>query len=189
MHPTCIKTATLIGIAIAAIASLPNASAQTHDIMSKLYDCKTIADDAARLECYDQGVGRLETAEKSGELMTIDRESVNQIKRESFGFNIPSLPKLKLFNRDKSNETAATKAEDMDDGTLTLTLKSHRIMANGRIKFYFVNGQVWEQTQTKRARKIRDGETTTLVIRPAAMGSYMAKINGKGTSLRVKRIK
>ena len=66
--------------------------------ISDVYACKTLADSTERLECYDNAVGRLEAAEKSGEVVTVSKKEVEKVERDAFGFNIPSLPGLgKLF--------------------------------------------------------------------------------------------
>ena len=71
------------------------ASAQETPI-ADVYACAGEADDAARLACYDAAVGRLKSAEEAGEITTVTREEVETVRRESFGFSIPSLPSLAM---------------------------------------------------------------------------------------------
>jgi len=84
-------------LATAALTILsPFASAETAASTQDVYACATIETDAERLSCYDSAVGRLKAAEDAGEVATVTREEVEQVKKDSFGFSIPSLPKLAL---------------------------------------------------------------------------------------------
>jgi len=183
------KTILLSAGLIASAAILPStASGQTPDVLAKLYECKALTDNAARLNCYDAAAGRVEAAQQTGELVAIDREAAEEIQRDSFGFNIPSLPKISLFNRaNKDKKDAPSAKADFDE--VVFPIKSVRKMNNGRVKFYLENGQVWQQTQDKRVPKIRSGQTYSLQIKKAALGSFMGRVNGKGSGIRIKRVK
>lgn len=150
---------------------------KTPEVLEALFACKTIASPEERLACYDEGVGRVEQAQSSGDLVAIDKESAQQIKRESFGFNIPSLPKIafpKLGGGD-----------DIDE-TVVLTIERYKVSPRKKYTFYMANGQVWEQIDGEVRRKPR-GKDQTLHIRPAALGSFIAQINGTGPGIRVRR--
>jgi len=68
------------------------------DELQAIYACKTIEDAKKRLACYDSSVGRFEAAEKSGEVVTVSKTTIEKVERDAFGFNIPSLPSLgKIF--------------------------------------------------------------------------------------------
>ena len=51
-------------------------STSSPNSLSEIYACADIADSTARLACYDASVGRLETAEKSGDIVTLSRSTI-----------------------------------------------------------------------------------------------------------------
>ncbi len=169
----------LIISCLAAPLSAQTAPA-TPQVLTQLYKCKQIVDDAARLTCYDAGVGRVEKAQKTGELVAIDREAAKEIKRESFGFNIPSLPKISFpsFGDDDDDKSALT----------VLQIKRSKKKARGDYIFYTENDQVWEQVDGLGLRRVPRGADNELHVRKAAMGSFLARVNGQGASIRVRRI-
>lgn len=167
-------------IAVLTVCSASNA--QTPDVVTKIYQCKSITDSKARLACYDDSVGRLEAAEKAGDIVTIDKEAAESIERDSFGFKMPNLTKLGLFKGDGDKPKKA-KFE-----TVVLPIKSMRIRGNRKFaRFTLENGQVWDQTYETRKLKLADGENV-LVIRKAALGSFLARINDTGPQIRVRRV-
>jgi len=165
--------------AISILVLLPS-QAETPASTADVYACATITDDTGRLDCYDNAVGRLKAAEDAGEVATITRDEVEQVKRDSFGFSIPSLPKLAL-----------PKLGGGDDGQLDEIQQSVVKVRTNPYKKVIVtleNGQVWEQTDSTKifVSKKRPAETAT--IKSAAMGSYKMKLDN-GRTFRAKRIK
>ncbi len=181
------KTLFSAAIVTALFMAVSNAQAQTPDVLTRLYKCKSIAEDAARLTCYDAQVGHVETAQQTGDLVAIDREAAEEIQRDSFGFNIPSLPKINLFNR--ANKDKSARRAKVEFADISLPLKSTRVMGNGKTRFYLENGQVWDQTQnaSQRIPKLKKEGGNVLLIKKASMGSFMGRVNGKGAGIRMKR--
>lgn len=185
------KTMLLSAGLIASAVILPStASGQTPDVLTKLYECKALTDNTARLNCYDSAAGRVEAAQQTGELVAIDREAAEEIQRESFGFNIPSLPKLNIFNRGNKDapDVKKVKIEKPTFTSVSLPIESVRTMSNGRVKYYLKNGQVWQQTETKRMGKYKSKQDNVLFIEKGAFGSYFGRVNNKGAKTRVKRV-
>ena len=176
-----------IPAAFILLATPLTANAQTPDILNKLYACKTITDAAARLECYDLNTGAVESAQETGELITIDKAEARKIRKESFGFNIPSLPQLGLFKRSETSKNSDV-SKNKDFEAISANIKSAKKSATGRHTFTLDNGQVWAQTQSARVPTIRKKRTYTMKIRRAAMGSYIGIINDTGAGIRLKRI-
>lgn len=160
-------------------AALAQNAPQTPEVLAQLYKCKTVSDDAARLACFDAGVGRVEQAEVNGELLAIDRQAAQEIKRESFGFNIPSLPRLSLpsFGGD----------DDEQQDVTVLAIERVKTNRSGEFVFYTKNGQIWEEINRTSMRARPKGDDMMLHIRKAAMGSFLAQVNGKGAGMRVRR--
>ena len=170
----------VLSITVLALPTAAQTTSPTPEVLDQLYKCKALTDDSARLACYDAGVGRVEEAQATGELVAIDREAAKEIKRESFGFNIPSLPKIGLPSFGSDN--------DADEVTV-LKIDRTKKKPRGDYYFYTENGQVWEQVDGAGLRRTPRGDDNTLHVRKAAIGSFLAQLNGKGSGIRVRRIK
>ena len=167
-------------LAIAAVFSLAALPALAEEVStSDVYACKAIASDAERLACYDAAVGRLKAAEEAGEVKTFTRKDVEQVKRESFGFSIPSLPKLAFGNKDDEGKA---KPDDLKE--VTEAVKSVG-GTRGALRVTLENGQVWVQIDDKSVNPRNQKEAR---IYQAALGSYKMKLDG-GLAFRVRREK
>ena len=161
-------------VSLPAVAEGP---ASTTDV----YACASIEDDAGRLACYDNAVGRLKAAEDAGEVATITREEVEQVKRDSFGFSIPALPKLALPKLGGGD----------DDGQID---EIQQAVVNARTNPYkkviitLDNGQVWEQTDSTRIYLSKKKPPQMAKIKSAAVGSFKMKLDN-GRTFRAKRVK
>ena len=54
--------------------------------------CRSIANSAARLACYDGSVAKLADASDKKDVVVLDRAEVQKTKRSLFGFDLPRLP-------------------------------------------------------------------------------------------------
>jgi hypothetical protein len=57
--------------------------------------------------------------------------------------------------------------------------------AGDRTAYYFTNGQVWAATEPGALRGAKPGMSVT--IKPAALGSFLASLDGRNQSQRVRR--
>ena len=162
----------LSAIAAICLVSLPAIAenASTGDV----YACAEITGNDERLACYDAAVGRLKAAEDAGEVTTVTRAQVEQAKRETFGFSMPSLRSFGFKNDDGSQEK-------FDE--VTLPVKSVSRDAAGKLRITLQGGQVWVQNDGMRIRPKNPSEAR---IYAAALGSYKMKIDG-GMAFRVRR--
>ena len=85
----------------AAIATLmasaaPAALAQSDDPVDDMLACRTIQDVEARLACFDATAAVVASARDSGDLVTVTRDELDAVEREGFGWDLPSLPALRL---------------------------------------------------------------------------------------------
>jgi hypothetical protein len=135
-------------------------------VFQAVLDCKLIVDSTERLACYDRTVESMQTASQQKELVVADRESVREAKKGLFGL---SLPNLKLFGSGKDDE---------------IKVKSFQDIADGKVIFVLEDGARWKQTDG-RQQFLKTGDT--VIIKKAALGSYMAKINGR-PAIRVMRL-
>ena len=144
--------------------------------LNALYKCAKIKAPETRLACYDKEVGRIKTAEDKKELVAIDAKAARKIKKEAFGFHIPSLPKLGLPKIGGNTKTEA------------LTAKVKSVRRSGR-KYIITleNGQVWQETGG-RLNYIPKGDLTA-TIKPKSMGSFVISLNNGKTTVRGLRVK
>lgn len=156
-----------------AIGAKPKAAPSP--LVQSLSACQRQTDDAARLRCFDAAAAALTEAASSGKVVLVDREDVRQTRRSLFGF---SLPKLPFFSGDDS-------AEDQSD-ELTATIASAGPIGYGKYRIKLEDGALWETTEA--AMGVNDPKSgQTVVIKKAALGSYMMRIAGQ-RGLRAKRV-
>ena len=141
-----------------------------------LVKCRQIADDDARLACFDAAAAGLQEAADKRELVVVDREQVRKTKRSLFGLDIPNL-----------NPFSGGKDDDEDEvKSIESTVASARREGNGRWLVTLEDGSSWMQTDDNPlALGPRKGNK--IKISKAAMGSYMMRV-GSQPGVRVKRI-
>lgn len=173
-----------------------------------IYACAAIPNDTERLACFDSAVPKVKQAETTGAIIAINSQSIQQLKQEAFGFELPSLlkfrvpplPKIGLPKIAKRSQIlpileagspdANTVLEQKDSGEITkvgFIIERYKQRPNGKYRFYLANGQVWEQTNPANVRIPRNTDRLIAEIRRAAMGSFLMQINGKGRAIRVRR--
>ena len=142
--------------------------------LADVYACADITADADRLTCYDNAVGRVREAQTQGQFVAVDRNQVQAMRRESFGFSLPNLANL-LSSRGNGDE-------DVD----RVELQVERVIAHGdgRSTFVMSDGQRWVQVDTRRSN-VQAGDT--VVVRRAALGSFMLLPERSRAALRVRR--
>ncbi|MGF1549176.1 MAG: hypothetical protein ACFBQW_01370 [Sphingomonadaceae bacterium] len=140
-------------------------------LLAELVKCRDIADERTRLACYDRQVAALDAAEARRELVVVDRAEVKKAERSLFGL---SLPETRIFTRDR---------ESID--RIETTVAAARQNARGKWSFVLEDGARWHQTDS-RELSIEPEKGDPIVIRKAAMGSYLANVKGQ-IAIRVKR--
>jgi hypothetical protein len=173
------RTMTLcLGAAVSVACAASQAAAAAPPLkrpaaLQAVVDCGKIAEDAERLKCFDAAVAKMTEAERSGDLVAIDREQRRAVTRQSFGFTLPSLA---VFDRgDKSDEA----------DKLTATLASASRNADNKWVFRLQDGAVWRQIDDNYlGRDPHPG--SAIVIRRAMLGSYILNVDGQ-PALRVHR--
>lgn len=166
--------------ALTLIAGADQASAQASkdaraQVFQGLMDCKGKSDPAERLACYDAAVGAMDVAEKKGDIVVVDREQAKAVRRQAFGFSLPSLA---MFEKGES-------PEELDQ----VALKAERVYRGGDGKWVFEleGGAVWAQTDTEALfREPKAG--SKVEIRKASMGSYFMNVDGQ-RAVRARRVK
>lgn len=141
-------------------------------VFAKVLECRKLVDPDARLACFDTSVAALETANQQKSLVVISEETVKETRRGLFGL---ALPRIGIF-RDTDDDEALKE--------LSTAIKSVRGV-DGAWVFTLEDGAVWQQTDGAYLRQPKVGQSIT--IRRAAMGSYIAKVEG-GLGFRIKRV-
>jgi len=148
------------------------------EVLNNVYSCASVSDSAARLECYDQAVGRLRQAQDGGQLVAVDRGQIQTLERESFGFSIPTLSSLiPNFGGDDSDEPSLERLE--------LAVARVVTRGSGRQAIVMENGQIWADTEIITNPTIREGDT--VIIRRGPLGNYLMSSPRGGAARRVRR--
>jgi len=125
--------------------------------------CRSVADSAARLACYDSAAAALDLAVTSKDLVVLSPGDVKETRRSLFGFSLPKLP----FLGDR----------DQEETEITAKLKGARSLGYGKWRLVLEDGAVWETTEGNRDQVIpRVG--TSVKIKRGVLGSYMINIDG-----------
>ena len=177
---------TIVGIAM-VVASVTMAIAaervrDSNHIRSRflvdLVACRSL-EAPGRLGCYDTHVAALDRAEATGEVLLIDKVQTREVRRGIFGLSLPGL--ARIFGDGKGDAGSGPAKIDR------IEAKIQRIdrLGNGRWVFLLEDGARWVQTDSlELATPPKAGQP--IVIRKAAMGSYLANINGQ-RAIRVHR--
>lgn len=152
--------------ALAAPPALAQAEAPARaSVLQNLLDCRAVSEDAARLACYDRAAGVIDQAEAKGDIVVVDREQARTVRRQAFGFALPS---MSLFSRGEPTE-------EIDE--ITATLAQARQGGDGKWTVRLQDGAVWQQIDTNPLHRTpRPG--MEVEIRQASMGSFLISIDG-----------
>lgn len=165
----------------AALAVLPTvAAAQSNDdaparpeLFEALVRCRAIADDAARLECFDAAAANLQQAQERRDLVVVDRQQVRENRRRLFGLPLPNLGGV--FGGDDEDEIDSIES----------TVASASQIDMGRWVVRLEDGSTWVQTDNEIiAGRPRPGQPVR--VNRAAMGTYMMRVNNQ-PGVRVRR--
>jgi len=169
------------GVLIAALsasqpiaAPAPAAAQDRAKELQQLIDCRKLTDNTARLACYDQAAASLDQAEAKGDIVVVNREQARKVRRQAFGFSLPS---ISLFERGEKPEEVA-QAEDK--------VVSARKLLTGKWELKLESGATWVQVDlTELPLDPKPGQTVR--IKKAAMGSFMMTV-GNQRAVKVHRI-
>ncbi len=157
----------------AAVSAKERPKPPTPAVVSQVVACTSVADAQERLACYDRAVAAMNAAEKSGDLVAMDRTHVQKTRRSLFGL---ALPDLGLFG------------DDSDEGASSIetTIRTVRMNPDGKYVVDLAEGGRWQQLDSRNF-VIDPKPGHPIRIRRAAMGSYLANVN-KQIAIRVRRV-
>ena len=168
-------------LALAACAFLPAAALgqaepgqQRPEAFETLLRCRAIAEDGARLRCFDEAAVALQAAAERRDLVVVDRAQVRESRRRLFGIRLPRLP---VFGGGGDEEDEVDQVEGV--------VASASQNGNGQWIIRLQDGALWVQTDNNPlAGWPRPGHP--VVINRAALGSYMMRVKGQ-PGIRVRR--
>lgn len=167
--------------ALAAVASIGGAVAvaQPQDegrsvIVQKLADCRQLTENSVRLACYDQAAAVLDQAEAKGDIVVVDREQARKVRRQAFGFSLPS---ISLFEKGEAQAEVENVAA---------RVASARQNGAGKWVIRLEDGATWVQVDSGELFTTpRAG--MTVKIRRAALGSYLMSVESR-RAFRARRV-
>lgn len=145
------------------------------EALSRVINCRAIQSAEERLACYDREVAAFDTAESTNQVVVMDRQQVRRTRRTLFGLVLPDLGVFGDNNTDPEEAVAQ----------IETTIQGATQNALGKWIIILEDGARWVQSDSRDlARHPRHG--MPIRIRRAAMGSYLANIDGQ-IAIRVRR--
>lgn len=172
--------------ALAQLAQPPGSA------LNSIYSCADLADPTARLACFDAAVARLRADEASGALIALDQPRAEAVRREAFGFSVPSLFRLRNPSAVTSQGTApavapaASIAEAAEEESQTFSIVRVSQRPSGTV-ITTESGQVWALTDP-RTLEGRANTPFQVRIRRATLGSFIMQVEGRNRGYRVRRV-
>ncbi|HEY8003335.1 MAG TPA: hypothetical protein VIE16_03855 [Phenylobacterium sp.] len=132
-------------------------------MLQQLIDCRKIADNSQRLACFDQAAAAMDQAEAKGDIVVVDREQARKVRRQAFGFSLPSIT---LFERGEKPEEIAN---------MEGKIAAARQNSSGKWVIRLEDGATWVQVDTNEVpNDPKVGDPVT--IRRASLGSYILSL-------------
>lgn len=174
VHRQCIAGAAVLSWALLATASVAQEnSGERAQLLLQLLQCRDVPEATARLECYDRVSASIDAAERSGDIVVVDRAQVSAARRQLFGFEVPNFT---LLDR-------GSVPERIEAVTASLVRASQG--GDGRWVFVLDDGSTWRQADSDPVRlSARSG--LEVRVRRASLGSYLLTA-GSSRAIRVRR--
>jgi hypothetical protein len=200
LRAVAVTTVSLLAVFSAAALAGPR-----DDVLDAMGKCATLADDKARLECYDGLAPRLRDA-LNVPPETLSHPPTKEEQQSWFGFNLDHLfgsgraPATQTtpepFGADKlaaapataAAGTAAAPAEPEEIDSITAGVTDYSVNPFGKFIVFLDNGQVWRQIDSDVAHFSRSSPNSVAIDR-GSMGSYNMRINDGNHIYKVTRVK
>ena len=147
-------------------AAAPRSAPPQAEVVKELTACRATTDDAQRLACYDRTAGALTAAQEKGEVVVVDRQQLQAVRRQAFGFHLPTLDLL-----------PHARAEAPID-RVTLTVRSAGLGGAGKWVLVAEDGAQWVQTDDLELLDPPHAGSQ-LAVRSGVMGSFFCKVDGQ----------
>ena len=141
--------------------------------VQSLLSCRSVADSAQRLACYDRAAQGFATAVEKKEVVMIDKARATEARRSLFGFSVPNFGALFGGGGDEISQVEGVVQEVTENGDGSLVVR-------------LADGSTWNQVDdTPVALPPRRGDK--VVIRRGALGAYFIKV-GSQPGFKARRI-
>jgi len=141
--------------------------------VQSLLNCRSIADSAQRLACYDRAAQGFADAVGKKEVVVIDKVRATEARRSLFGFTIPNFGALLGGGGDDISQIESTVTDAVENGGGGFTLR-------------LADGSTWTQIDdTPVALAPRRGDK--VVVKRGALGAYFVKL-GSQPGFKAKRV-
>lgn len=144
-------------------------------LLEKLTNCAEVSDRDARLGCYEAAAAELKAAEARGDIVMVDREQAQAVRRQAFGFELPS---LSLFDR-------GGRAEKLDRVSGRLAGASRD--GGGRWTFQLEDGATWTQVDSDPLL-VTPRAGMPVEVKTSLLGAYFLDVDGHA-GVRVRRVR
>ncbi len=173
-----VKSFLLAGGLIAMSCAWPNAGAHAQTIATDVLRCGAIADDTARLRCFD---GLVPDARKS----EAERSAEAEAKAKA-DFGLTATQRSDQFKRDHPEKEARQRIEPERNLRIEATIAGFDMSPYGAM-FTLDNGQVWQTNSFGGLSTVpRIGQKVTIESGP--LGGYRLTLEGKTREVGVKRV-
>ena len=175
MMRVCVA-AVLASCSAGAFAQAPKVATERPALLRNLAQCRSITGAEPRLACFDRTAAAIDEAERSKDLVVVDREQLRKTRRTLFGL---TLPNLSVFGDDSPDQ----------EGIERIDTTIAKVTQNGLGKWLFTlpDGATWEQIDSRNL-SIDPRAGQNIKIRKAAMGSYLANVKDQ-IAIRVRRLR
>jgi hypothetical protein len=165
--------AALLIVGSPAVARKPAESGGSAQVQ-QLLSCRSLADAAQRLACFDKEAAAIESAIARKDLVVIDKQRATAAKRSLFGFSVPDFGGL--FGGGDENEIKQI------EGVIAAVSRN----GDGGWTIRLVDKSTWTQTDdTQLGLTPKPGDK--VVVRRGAVGTFRLSVNGQ-PGLKVRRI-
>lgn len=164
--------------AMLATAAAPARSQPAPGLITKLAECRRIADDARRLACLDATAASITSAADNNELVVLDREQIRQTRRGLFGFNLGD---LSIFRGSQGERPKIEPINEADSSVAAVQSIGYELW-----RLTLGDGSEWETLEPFRANTPRQGVKVN--IRRNGIGTYFLRLDGgKGVKAQRRR--
>ena len=185
------NTKIFLASAVVLMIGLPHlAQAQTVPSLSGLYACETLTTPDAQLACFRAETAKLRAGAGAGVAAPLPapvmapRKSLAAPQAPTSAVAPAIAPAaLKAPEFAPLPETSAKAPK-----TRSMTIVSTANDAKGYVRFTLENGEVWQQIEKARVRLGRAEGPDALTIKKKSFGSFLATVNGKRPSFKVRRV-
>jgi len=189
-----VVSATLVFSSLSTVQAGPR-----DDVLEAMGRCAAIADNTARLACYDALAPQLKTA-LSTPPPSLDRPPTQQEQESWFGFDIGDLfgtsqrtqTTPQQFGADRLPQTqAAVESAQQQVDSISAGVTDYSFTPFGKFIVFLDNGQVWRQIEgdAEHAQFARNPKDNRVTISRGFIGSYNLTINDSAKVFKVSRVK